>query len=122
MSNASRKDDDGNGAVTASPIGTTAVVARQRRAANNSEFAREWESQTLAREIAWLLIRYRIDHDLTQEQLAQRAGTSHSQIARIESGRHMPSVTSLGKIAAALGLSLRIRFEASDDPARVAAD
>ncbi len=107
-------------AAPVSPIGTSAIVARRRRAARDSEFAREWESQALAREIAWLLIRYRMDHDLTQEQLAQRAGTSHSQIARIESGRHLPSVNSLGKIAAALGLSLRITFEPSDDPVRAA--
>lgn len=101
--------------VDVSPIGSTAVAAHRHRTANNLAYAREWGARALAREIAWQLIRYRMDNDLTQEELAQRTGTSHSQITRIESGRHLPSVTSLGKIAAALDLTLRIVLEPRDD-------
>jgi len=35
---------------------------------------------------------YRIEHGLTQAQLAKRVGTSHSAISRIESGHHAASL------------------------------
>jgi transcriptional regulator with XRE-family HTH domain len=57
-----------------------------------------------------------MDHDLTQEQLAARVGTSHSQISRIESGRHRPNITTLRRIGDALGLRLVITFEPKDAP------
>lgn len=65
------------------------------------------------REIAWLLIRYRMDNGLTQEELAERVGTSHSQISRIESGRHRPNLDTLERIAHALDLKLLVEFEST---------
>ena len=63
------------------------------------------------RELAWLLIRYRMDHGLSQKDLAEAVGTSYSQISRIESGRHKPSLETLTRIAHALELKLVIGFE-----------
>lgn len=97
------------------PSGSTAAAARARRAARSPEYAREWNEQQAAREIAWLLVRYRMEHQLTQEELARRIGTSYSQISRLESGRHLPSVATLGKIADALHLRLSISFEPRPD-------
>jgi DNA-binding XRE family transcriptional regulator len=94
-----------------SPIGSTAASAHARRMVQNPEYAREWDMQATAREIAWQLVRYRMDHQLTQEELARMVGTSHSQISRLESGQHLPSVATLGKIASALHLRLSISLE-----------
>jgi DNA-binding XRE family transcriptional regulator len=94
-----------------SPIGSTAASAHARRMASDPEYAREWDAQAAARDIAWQLVRYRLDHQLTQEELARLVGTSHSQISRLESGQHLPSVATLGKIASALHLRLSISFE-----------
>jgi ribosome-binding protein aMBF1 (putative translation factor) len=107
-----RSDNDAGAAV--SPLGTTATAARRRRAARSPEYAREWEAQTASREIAWQLIQFRMENDLTQQQLAERAQTSHSQISRLESGEHLPSLASLGKLANALGLKLNVTFERYD--------
>jgi len=52
-----------------------------------------------------------MDHKLTQQQLARKVGTSHSQISRIESGRHRTSVETLRRIAEALGMRLIIGLE-----------
>jgi transcriptional regulator with XRE-family HTH domain len=46
-----------------------------------------------------------------QEELASRIGTSHSQIARIESGQHKTSVETLRRVANAFGVRLVIAFE-----------
>ena len=48
---------------------------------------------------------------LTQAQLAERIGTSHSAISRIESGQHTATPETLRKLAAALDMRLVIGFE-----------
>ena len=49
--------------------------------------------------------------DLTQEELAERMGTTQSVIARLESGKSKPSTRTLEKLAEATGTRLRIAFE-----------
>jgi transcriptional regulator with XRE-family HTH domain len=44
--------------------------------------------------------------NLTQQQLADRAGLSRAFVAAFETGRHGIQVTSLRRVAAALGISL----------------
>jgi DNA-binding XRE family transcriptional regulator/phage-related protein len=62
-------------------------------------------------QVARLLIRYRIDHGLSQTQLAERAGISHSVVSRIETGQHRTNLDTLGKIARSLGRRLVISFQ-----------
>lgn len=101
--------DNPDGAVV-SPVGGTARAARSRRAARSPEYARLWAEYAVERRIAQQLIKYRMANGLTQEELARRAGTSHSQISRLESGQHHSSVATLEKIAEALDLDLDITF------------
>ena len=67
-----------------SPIGTAVEDDIAQRLAQDPAFRARWEARAPYREIAWLLIKYRMDHGLTQQQLAERVGTSYAQIARIE--------------------------------------
>ena len=99
------------GAEPLSPIGTPSAVAGERRAARSPVYAAQREARAGTREIAWLLIKYRMQHGLTQEELASRVGTSYSQISRIESGRHRASIDTLIRIAHALDLKLVLGFE-----------
>ena len=98
-----------------SPVGMPAEVASQRRAARSHAYRAQQAALAGWREVAWLVTRYRMDHGLTQQQLAERVGTSHSQISRIESGRHATNLDSLLRIAHALGLKLLIGFESSQE-------
>ncbi len=111
-----------NTGAAVSPLGMTATEARRRRAAQSPEYARAWERNAAARAIARQLIYYRMEHGLTQEELADRAGTSNTQISRLESGEHLPSITSLGKIANVLGLKLNVSFDRYEDAAPIAAN
>ena len=52
----------------------------------------------------------RIKKKLTQAQLAKRAGTKQSAIARLESGNINPSLNFMEKIATALEMRLNIEF------------
>ena len=67
--------------------------------------------------IAAALIKARANADLTQEQLAERMGTTQATIARLESGRSMPSTRTLKRVAEATGTRLRIKFERCEDMA-----
>ena len=48
------------------------------------------------------LKQYRETQGLTQEQLAEKAGFSRAYIARLEIGRHNPTLLTLQKLAKAL--------------------
>jgi DNA-binding XRE family transcriptional regulator len=93
-----------------SPIGTSAAEDRRQRAMRSVEYRRLQDQYAATRELAWQVIRYRMDRGLTQQELAKLVGTSHSHISRIESGRYMPSGTTLQKLAAGLDRDLHIIF------------
>lgn len=61
--------------------------------------------------IARFVIMRRAELGLTQEQLAERMGTSNSAISRLESGRHRTSVATLERLAHALDLRFVMGFE-----------
>jgi len=57
----------------------------------------------------------RLRAGLTQQQLARRAGTSQSAIARWESGTVLPSLERLRELIRACGLDLGFRLANYDD-------
>ena len=61
--------------------------------------------------LAGALIEARSKADMTQEQVAAAMGTTQTVIARLESGRTMPSTRTLERFAKATGTKLRISFE-----------
>lgn len=61
--------------------------------------------------LASALIEARNRADMTQEQVAAAMGTTQTVIARLESGRTMPSTRTLERFAKATGTRLRISFE-----------
>jgi DNA-binding XRE family transcriptional regulator len=94
-----------------SPIGKTTEEGSRRRAAASAEYRAELERLHEFEQIARLVIRLRLDYGLTQQELAERVGTSHSAISRIEGGRHKTSVETLQRIARAFDNRLVIGFE-----------
>ena len=66
----------------------------------------------LGGEFAWsaALIEARAQAGLTQEEIAQRMGTTQQVISRLESGRTKPSTRTLERYAEATGTRLMIGF------------
>jgi predicted transcriptional regulator len=62
-----------------------------------------------------LLALARVQLNLTQRELAARAGVAQSTIARIELGRIDPGFESVQRILASVGLEPRIHLESLDD-------
>lgn len=72
-------------------------------------------SETAKTVAAGLVLMAREDAGLTQRELAERAGVTQSEIARIEAGNREPSIPTLQRILAGAGLELRFRLEPLDD-------
>lgn len=77
------------------------------------EYVREYDALDDEFALANVLIGARARAGLTQAQLAERMGTSQSAVARLESGKRLPSTRTLEKLAAATGSKLRIVLEAA---------
>ncbi len=72
------------------------------------EIRREHERTALAHAVAMRVIGYRVDHGLSQTGLAQMVGMHQPAIARLEAGDHEPSLTTLSRLAKALGIEFHI--------------
>lgn len=96
-----------------SPIGQAHTEAARKRFERSAAYRAEWERTRPYQEIARIAILRRTDLDLTQEEIAQRMGTTKSVVSRIESGRHPTSLNSLKRLAEALEMQLVVGFEAS---------
>lgn len=59
---------------------------------------------------ASLLIALRSASGLTQREFAKRVGMKQSQLARIESGKQVPKLETLAKLAAGAGYSIEVHF------------
>ncbi len=104
-----------------SPVGRTASEGAAARAARSEEYRAAREEYARIRElrktnpIAAHLRERRFELGLTQQEVADAAGTSHTAISRLESGTHTPSLTTLQKIAAVLDEELLICFQSTVD-------
>lgn len=94
-----------------SQVRTTASEARRRRARRSAAYRTAHKRLAPHEAIARFVIQRRAELGLTQEQLAERMGTSHSAISRIESGQHRTSVATLERLADALEARLVMTFE-----------
>ena len=85
----------------------TDLATLKNRLLSNRETHTEYDAFALARE----LIAARVRAGLTQEQVAEKMHTTQSTIARMESGRTMPSLRTLSRYAEATGSRAVVRLE-----------
>ncbi|HEV2562616.1 MAG TPA: helix-turn-helix transcriptional regulator [Rhizomicrobium sp.] len=82
--------------------------AYKKKMLKNPAIRKEYDALETEFALASALIGARAKAKLTQEEVARRMGTSQSAVARMESGRAMPSMSSLKKYARAVGRELKI--------------
>jgi transcriptional regulator with XRE-family HTH domain len=68
----------------------------------------EYERTRLANDIAIRVMRYRTEHGLTQTAFGLLVGIRQPHVARLESGEHEPSLSTLVRLAGALGEDLTV--------------
>ena len=104
-----------NGRIT--PRGRAASDAarsRPRRSESYREARDEYAEIRALRQRNWIAAHIRerrYELDLTQREVAERAGTSHSFISKVEGGDHIPTIPVLKRILAVLDEELLIGIE-----------
>ena len=93
----------------------TTKQLREERLERDPEFRAYWERTALARAVANTLIGFRVEHGLTQTQLARQLGMRQPQVARMEIGEHTPSLDTLRRLAQLLGLRLIVAISPAAD-------
>lgn len=78
----------------------------------DADFRQAYQDLEFEYEVALELIQARINAGLTQEEVATRMGTTQSVIARLESGRVLPTVKTLLQYAKATGRHLHVSLGA----------
>jgi transcriptional regulator with XRE-family HTH domain len=94
----------------------TAVSSLKRRWMRDPEFKKTYDESAPAYEMAQAFIEARVRAKLTQAQVAKRMGTKQSVVSRMESGRHMPAMSSVIAYAKATGSRAQITLVAEKAP------
>lgn len=81
-----------------------------KRKLKDPEFAAGYKKHLLALQVAEALQGLREKKKLTQGQLATRAGMKQHGISRIEKGQHAMTLDTVGRLAAAMGCSVKVQF------------
>ena len=76
----------------------------------NPSFKKEWGSGEASYQVTKALIESRIKGNVSQRELAKRAGTTQAVISRIENMSVSPSIKMLERIARSIGKKLEIKF------------
>ncbi|MCH8266487.1 MAG: helix-turn-helix transcriptional regulator [Acidobacteria bacterium] len=82
----------------------------KKRWLRNPEFRRAYASLKPEFAIARQLIAARNRAGLSQAEVARKMGTTQSTVARLESGKRLPSVSSLSRYAKAIGCKIQFRL------------
>lgn len=76
----------------------------------NPCFREEWEKSETAYQITRQLIAARLEKNLSQRNLAEKAATTQAVVSRIESMSTNPSIGILERLARALGKRLEVNL------------
>ena len=75
------------------------------------EFRAEYEALQPEHAIIQAIIDARKTAGLTQKELSERAGIAQGDISKLENGNANPSIKTLQRLAAAMGMTLKIEFQ-----------
>mgnify|MGYP001320241280 FL=1 len=77
---------------------------------NDPAFLAEWNAQEPERQIMRAIAEGREERDMTQKQLAEATGITQADISRSESGTANPSLRTLKRLTAGMGMALKVEF------------
>ena len=86
---------------------------KEKVRATNPEMGRDMKEVEEISKIVGAMIEQRHALELSQRELAELCGIPHSSVARIESGKSIPNLSTLLKIYNRLGLSIVVQPSAN---------
>ncbi len=88
----------------------TSMRELKKKWMRDPEFRKEYEALEPEFALARTLIEARTNAGLTQEEVAERMGTTQSVVARLEGGGSLPSMKTIRRYAEATGTRPEIRL------------
>lgn len=82
----------------------------KEKALNNPEVKTEYDALGPEYDLIQAMIDARNSQNITQKELSERTGITQADISRIENGTRNPSLAMVKRIAAGLGMQLRLEF------------
>ena len=82
----------------------------KEKALKNPEVKKEYDALEPEYDLIQAMIDPRIRQNITQKELSNRTGITQADISRIENGTRNPSLAMVKKLAAGLGMQLRLEF------------
>ena len=76
----------------------------------NPEFRTEWDALQPELSLVQAMIDARKVSGLTQKQLSERTGIAQADISKLENGNGNPSLRTLQRLAAGMGMKVKIEF------------
>ncbi|KAA6205152.1 MAG: XRE family transcriptional regulator [Candidatus Tokpelaia sp.] len=89
----------------------TTLTELKKKHLQDAEVRRGYDEAAAEFALADELLKARAKAKLSQEELARRMGTSQASIARIESGRLLPNLSTVYRYAAAVGAKIKIKVQ-----------
>lgn len=86
----------------------TTFTDYKKKALKDPAFKAAYDAHEPEYQLAKSMIEARLAKKLTQEELAKMAGVTQTTIARIESGTNNPTITTVTRVAHALGKELKL--------------
>ena len=77
---------------------------------NDPEFKKEYEALQPERAIIQAIIEARRQSGLTQKELSERTGITQGDISKLERGNANPSLSTLQRLAAGMGMTVKLEF------------
>jgi len=74
------------------------------------DFKKEYDALEPEFNIMLAMLKARKSQNLTQKELSERTGITQSDISKIEKGIRNPSIAMLKRLAAGMGMQLKIEF------------
>lgn len=82
----------------------------KEKALSNPEVRAEYDALQPEYDLIQALIEARTSQNITQKELSDRIGITQADISRIENGTRNPSLAMVKRIAAGLGMQLKLEF------------
>lgn len=82
----------------------------KQKALSNPEVKAEYDNLQPEYDLIQAMIDARTSQNITQKELSEKTGITQADISRIENGTRNPSLAMVKKIAAGLGMQLKLEF------------
>ena len=80
----------------------------------DEKFRKEYEEMQPEFDVIRAIVDARTSQNLTQKELSERTGINQADISKLENGNANPSLRTLQRLAAGMGMRVKIEFQSTN--------